>query len=450
VRVTRWWLVVLVVGASACSSGGASAPRSPGRPPPTAENRIPAGELLGFGLLGNRSALWRLDPVTLRRLGAPAVVGDASSRLVLSPDRRTAAVGSQSDGNVQLVDLAGLSAGKPFAVLAPGHGCCVEIDVESWPRPDRLLATVTRAGIPPAVLGTSVAIIDPLGRRVVKRIDLHGSIAGETATPSGDVVVLVAPKVVGHPRLVVVSPDGITRQTTLAAFRAGFFPTGMTSSITPSLAVNPAGDTAVVVDARRPVIAQVSLATLGVRLHRVATLGVAHLPIAPAMDVNAAGIGVRTQSGVQWLSASTILVRDQLEHPAKQPTGWWGEQTLERLPQVVSTRTWRVIATLPESWCRATAGVITCPADGQHPNSTRIYTSAGRFRYAVAGNWSELTLGRLFASQGYGHTVTEYRLASGLAIHTWHDQPNDGWPIDLTTQRHLDKLAPAADPGWGF
>src|SRR5437764_13711976 len=89
--------------------------------------------------------LVRLRPKTLRPYGRPLRLGDAvvtaptDGRGALSPDRRTLALGGESFGELFLVDLARLRRTARIVAI-PGFGGegGMEIQILSWPRPDRL------------------------------------------------------------------------------------------------------------------------------------------------------------------------------------------------------------------------------------------------------------------------------------------------------------------------
>jgi hypothetical protein len=137
----------------------------------------------------------------------------------------------------------------PAAAIASAH----------WVRPDRIVA-VTHGE------RAEVLVVDPVRLRLVSRVPLGGPVlsAGPTA---GALVALVAPRgAIGPVRLAVVRAAGPAQEVTLEGIEGGWETLDRDAHrvrhLSPGLALDPAGRTAVVVAADRAV--EVELGTLAV------------------------------------------------------------------------------------------------------------------------------------------------------------------------------------------
>jgi len=184
----------------------------------------PSPRLIGFDLVITNaenaySRLVTLQPKTLQLHGRTLALRDVttdttwvaatSSTGQLSPDRRTLAVGG-SVGEIILVDPAKL---RRLGTIRIRRSDDLLVAVDSWAKPNRLLAVYGRiSAINP--INDSIAVIDPIRRRVVRRVSLEGGVEFAAKVADGSLVLLVE-RNYSHARLVVVSPDGGIRALVL-------------------------------------------------------------------------------------------------------------------------------------------------------------------------------------------------------------------------------------------
>jgi hypothetical protein len=170
----------------------------------------PATRVLGFDYDGRRLAYF--DPASLARIGTTTASYNASlCSWSYSPDRKHLAV-SDCQGELRFFAFPSL---KPEGRItwtdklgrASGLG---------WLGPRRLVAVST--------IGADLsrlAIVDPVRRKVVRRLDLGGVSAGR-ALVGNTAVVLVTPS--GHfgpPKLVITGPQGASRTVVIDHFSFG-------------------------------------------------------------------------------------------------------------------------------------------------------------------------------------------------------------------------------------
>lgn len=207
------------------------------------------------------TSLAELDALTLRPVSKAARLGMSAQYLGRSPGRgmRAAfAVGEQGTA-IQFVDLRAMKPERVVSIACGVSGAAL------WETADRLVTTCGGAA-------ASVLLVDPVRKRVVKRIALKGSLE-ETFVANGRLVGLLAPlDGIGPARLVVVDGAARTRTVALAGIQAGTEqPDQKTLRIRieiPGVALDPSGARAAVVPSRGPVTV-VDLTTLGVTSHAV-------------------------------------------------------------------------------------------------------------------------------------------------------------------------------------
>jgi hypothetical protein len=249
----RAFIAAIAVVAGVGGEGAADLPTVPGKPPATV-----------YGIVWNETEfakpkLTRLKSVALEPFGrrVPLRLGGGSAT-AYSPDRRWLAVGNGTGASIQLIDLKRM---KQVGVVKLGLGGWVTF--LSW-QSGSLFAVVD------GETDRAVAVVDPIGRKVLRRHRLNRAILGTQAGP-GLVVLITGPRNhIGPIELTVVGGKGMTSVPVREI--AGGWETENDSSgyharqATPGLAIDAAGRRAVIVQAGRTV-AEVSLSNLAVRYH---------------------------------------------------------------------------------------------------------------------------------------------------------------------------------------
>jgi hypothetical protein len=288
--------------ALAVGAGGNSAP-----PPGTPASAKPPAAVLGItwhaiGL--TRPTLTHLKPLSLRPVGrgVPLGVGGGSAT-ARSPDGRMLALGDGRPG-VELIDLKRMK--KVGAVNLPGPGWVTFL---SWQ--DGYLFAVVSGG-----RRSAVAVIDPVGRRVLQRYRLARRIIGVQES-RGTVVLLTAPREgIGPLELTVVGGKSIAGKSMQSVrVREIFGGSRMENredgyrarEVTPGLAVEP-GERAFIVSAGKTV-AEISLHDLAVEYHTLAEpvslLGRVRNWLEPSAG---AKVLDGPQRKAEWLSSGLIAV----------------------------------------------------------------------------------------------------------------------------------------------
>jgi hypothetical protein len=333
--------VVLVLAGLGRSEPGASATRARAAAPPS--------PLLGFVSHGQRSALVRLDPDTLRPgsggrvdAGAEGCASRAGGSACwsappwsFSPDRSRLALGRNLEGVAQSLRVVDVARMRTTADIAIAGGA---IGLVAWPAGERLLAvqeTCCREL-------EQLLVVDVAGRRVVARRPLGGTVLRAARTPHA-LLLLVAPaRRVGPARLAVIDDRGAVRFAPLAQTPAGERLTDpvrfrLEQSI-PGLAADPQGGHAYVVGAGP--VADVDLASLAVSYHDltrpISLLGRLRDWLDPAAYAKEVSGPTRTAS---WLGDGVLAVAGSDETPSGQvrPAGLslidtrhWSVRTIDR------------------------------------------------------------------------------------------------------------------------
>jgi hypothetical protein len=234
-------------------SAGPDLPATPARPPAAV-----------LGIVWNETGfaepkLTRVKSVALEPFGPrlPLRLGGASAT-AYSPDRHWLAIGNGTDASIQLIDLRRM---KQVGVVKLGLDGWVTF--LSW-QGGSLFAVVD------GEMDRAVAVVDPIGRQVLRRHRLDRAILGTQAGP-GTVVLITGPRNhIGPIELTVVGGKGMA--SVPVGEIAGGWETENDSSgyrarqATPGLAIDAPGRRALIVPAGRTV-AEVSLRNLAVRYH---------------------------------------------------------------------------------------------------------------------------------------------------------------------------------------
>jgi hypothetical protein len=216
----------------------------------------PADDLLGLVWNQNSAELTKLDPRTLAPRSARIDVGDGTL-IAFSPDRRTLAITGGEEGEINLVDLRTFRSRGVVDIGMSGY-----ISRLSWPPPGMLFAAVGQQ---------FVVVIDPVGRNVYETRQVEGALIAAEPTKAG-LLGLVAPADhIGPLQLVVWGGKG-TSSVPLRMVGGWEIEQGENESevrsrqLVPGLAVDPAGQRALVVPPSGPV-AEVSLSNLRAEYH---------------------------------------------------------------------------------------------------------------------------------------------------------------------------------------
>lgn len=393
------------------------------------------------------SALRRLDPVTLHALGRPGLrFGDAVVTRVASPDGRTLAFGGYNFGQVFYVDTSDPTKAQRQAIVprrAVDDG--VEIDVESWPRPDRLIAVATVTGAWSRPHPSQLIVIDPQSRRVVRRTSLNGNVAASVDAGRGTTALLVEKG--RYPRVTLVGPTGSTWTTELRRVGLGgtdgvhlggaYYP----PSREPALATTGHGRLFVVAPSRP--LAEILVPKRQVRYHTV-ELTRRYLSYPPPMTPGSGGVKLRFAATAVWLGHDRLAIGGFDELPGWVRGFGVGHRNAERFLQIVDTQRWRVSRSAPVGSCQRWRRLLLCSArnDGYPPDgkgsrgtSLLVYDDHWRRLYVKGPPelWWELTAGRLFAGSPEGTGISELDPKTGRTIRKISPSPlaNQTWPLDL-------------------
>jgi hypothetical protein len=203
------------------------------------------------------SRLFYVDPISLEPIGAASLPLDFHwGTTARSPDGSLLTLSRNDGAELRFVRLPDLRFAGSMTVLGGQF-----VDLVAWRSPRPLLALV----------GSTVAAVDPTARKVLWRRPIPGSILSAQPAPGG-VVILAAPAdKIGSARIAMVATDGSVRSVVLDRVPAGFKRKQGTQDFvatmrTPGLAVDPQGNRAFVVAAGAPV-AEVALGSMHVVYH---------------------------------------------------------------------------------------------------------------------------------------------------------------------------------------
>lgn len=298
----------------------------------------PSHSVLGVRHGRRSSWLARVDARTLRYTrGRQLNVGAYGSGWSFSPDRALLALGSFQPG-VLLVETRRLRV-----VARIPTGPTGQVLTHAWVG-SRLLV----------VLGqccendqTSIAVVDPVLRRVISRVDLAGSLEGVARARRALVLLLGPSKGIGPSRLVVGDPEGHVRSVGIERIHSGRDTVGdgvLTGRhARPALAVDPATDRAYVIGAGAPV-AEVDLGTLAVGYQElsasVSLLGRLRGWLEPVAEAKAPPVGP-TRSAA-WLGDGLLAISGfDIDARIDGP----GALQLRSIPaglKLIDTRNWEV------------------------------------------------------------------------------------------------------------
>jgi hypothetical protein len=326
-------VVALVAAAAAQRSGATPAEPAKATKAPTPvlgiSNRWPGGRLAWF------------EPLTLRMLpGRKTSLGRHYGSWAFSADRATLAIASCGDTRSRGIRFVNARAMRVLGDLQLSRSFSDDCTSSlTWLASRRLLAVVQTAS------ETSVVLVDPVARRVLRREALP---AGPWATgrTRDELVVLLGNHGSFAPaRLAVVDAEGRMRITTVERITAGTIEEGEGSeyrsrAIQPGLAVDPGGRRAFVVPHAGPV-AEIDLRTLAVSYHeldRPSLFGRLLRWLTPAAQAKVLEGPIRQ---ARWLGDGMIAVSG-VDYSITANAG--GQPLMTAAPagvSLVDTRSWR-------------------------------------------------------------------------------------------------------------
>ncbi len=386
----------------------------------------PRGSFDGSGLL-------HVNPKTLRPLQRnPLRLGDAIGTQVPSPAGDRIALGGINMGEILFADRSLRHLSRLTLVRHWQRLDTVQVDVEAWPLRSRLIAVATLHMAPWWASKPSLLfVVDPVSRRVVRRLPLHGSVEAAVAARNGTTALVVAHG--RDTRIVVVTPHGSVWSRALRGLdlRSGSVVrvdgTSYAPQREPVLATD-GGDRVFVVAADRP-IGELRLRERELRYHRVA-LPRRYLSYPPAEPPGSGGVKLSFGASATWLGHGMLAISgaDELPvaHPG-EPSGAYVRYAARKL-EIVDTRTWRRARTIPASKCEPDGGVMLCnetvtglPPRGKGARGPSLiaYDAAWRPLWAKRSTqlgW-EVTAGRLLVWPFTGSRTSELNPATGLVLH---------------------------------
>ena len=323
-----------------------------------------AAPVLGFDF-GHHRLAW-FDPATLTQLAGRKVptVSEGLCSWSFSPDRVQLAF-SDCNGTLAFANVRAMKpAGSMYVTARLGS-----VDGLAWLRADRLLATghVDTA--------TTLVVIDPARRKIVRRVELDGETWGRAVAGDRTVYLLAPWGGYASAQIAVADADGNVRTATIDRITVGtVFDEGETDPTSHTrgagFAVDPDGGHAYVVSPDL-LVADVDLSTLAVSYHGP-TRTLAKFTDGPQRHARWLGNGLLAVSGADCTTTGTGSSRDSVCKP-------YGLH-------VVDTRTWTVHTIDPaaEFFAPATDALLVERGAYLSKHETVALGFDGSQRYAVA------------------------------------------------------------------
>jgi hypothetical protein len=378
-------LVATVVCALCLLAGGAAAKGTP---------------VLGMNY--TTAKLGWYDSTTLQPLPGRKVLMRSACIWAFSPTRALLAYSSCDDGTLAFVNARVMRAAGTMDV----GGLAGQITQLSWLRADRMLAVVTRDGT------STLAVVDPVKRKVVRRVELPGPVTSRSVLRDGHVAYLVGHNgSFGPARVAVADADGDVQTATLDRITVGSVfdeqartPTGQMREA--GFAVDVEGNRAFVVSPSELLVAEVDLGTLVVGYHGTSRT-LSKVIEGPTRDA-------------LWLGDGMLAIAGADFHTAVKG----GETTIETTPyglQLVDTRTWTSRTVDPRvTYILAVPGggalALLGPDDRVHQAVAWGGDGAVRYRLTVpAHGWVDVAGSRGVVCSGE-HAVRVVDAASGRTL----------------------------------
>jgi hypothetical protein len=377
-------LVAAVVCGLCLLAGGAGAKGTP---------------VLGMNYANGQLAWY--DSTTLQPLPGRKVFMRSACIWAFAPTRALLAYSNCDDGTLAFVNARAMRGAGSLDV----GGLAGQLTQLTWLRADRLLAVVTRDG------ASALAVVDPVKRKVVRRVELPGSVSGRAALHDGRVAYLVGHTgSFGPARVAVADAEGAVQTATLDRIAVGSVfdeeartPTGEMREA--GFAVDVDGNRAFVVSPSELLVAEVDLATLAVSYHGT-TRALAKAIDGPTRDALWLGDGMLAVAGADF---HTVVKGD--------------ETTVETTPyglQLVDTRTWTSRTIDPRvTYIQAVPGgalAMVGPVDRAHEAVAWGSDGAVRYRLSVpARGWVDVEGSRGVVCSGE-HAVRVVDSATGRTL----------------------------------
>lgn len=398
------------------------------------------GAVLAIVWKESGASLAELDPISLQPAGRRIRLDPFGGGWSFSPDRSQLALGGGGVPSLHLVVLTSLRSRATLRLGARGSVAAV-----SWPRPDRVLATVEWGAF-----GHAVVVVDPLRGRVLARHGLPGTIAAQASAGAGIVFLLGPASSIGPSRLVAVDADGAMRSAALDRVLAGLLPGGDTGGLVsryryPGLAVSPDGRRAVVVDPAG-LVAEVELDSMAVRYRElrepISLLGRLRNWLEPPAQAKAADGPARH---AVWLDDHLLAVSGMDARASVGASGSVDERDSPAGLRLIDTRIWTVRTLDPAASAITVAGELVLAYGVIWDGSGQRSTGPGLTAYNRDGDRRF----RVFAGEPVSWVQTAGRYAYAVVEKGGHVLDSHLYVVDLvsgTVLRALEAYKDAVAP----
>jgi hypothetical protein len=380
---------------------------------------------------GPRARLAWFDPITLRALpGRKAPLSYHQGSWSFSADRAVLAIGSWDTPELRFINARSMRVLGDL-LLAKGRGA---VEAVAWVAPTRMLALVTNDE------ATKVIVIDPLARRVLRRMPLSARVWEAARLPNGFVLLLGPSDGFAPAQLAFVDERGDIRVISVARVQIGSVVESeedhLMRSIGPALAVAAEIGRAYVIGTDGQ-IAEVDLGSGGVVYHRFA---------ASAAPPDTTSAPTKALSGPQrwarYLGNGLIAVTGADYSTWRDKNG---KQQMRSAPfglRIVDVGGWTERTLNARATSFSSAGGLLFAQGGSWDSATEKSDSVGVVAYGVDGHeryrlyegrsvwlWIAGPLG--YVSRENEHLADVIDLASGTILNTIEHASNQPLPMLL-------------------